>query len=370
MSVVEAMLELMFEELIGRVDAANARIGTTHLELLRLIADVDRCGAWEDEGARDVAHWLGMRYGISEWKARRWVVAAHALDGLPGLSRALADGTLGIDKVVELARFATPESEARLLAWAQKVSCGAVRRRGDLETKRTQEDAAEVERSRRLQWWYFDEGRRFGLEGELPAAQGALVAKALERAAELIRPMPGEVDVYGDARSADALVAICSARLAADPDPDRATVVIHANAEARAAAELEGDGVVHPASVERLLCNARVQTVVETDAGEVVSVGRVSRQPTAWMLRQIRHRDRECRFPGCGSRRFTEAHHIVWWRNGGRTDLENLVLICSFHHRLVHEYGWRLDGTATDLRWSRPDGTRYHTGPAPPALAV
>jgi hypothetical protein len=88
------------------------------------------------------------------------------------------------------------------------------------------------------------------------------------------------------------------------------------------------------------------------------------------MLRQIRHRDRECRFPGCGSRRFTEAHHIVWWRDGGRTNLENLVLICSFHHRLVHEYGWCLEGTATDLHWSRPDGTRYQAGPSPPAIAV
>lgn len=110
----------MFEELIRRTDAANARVGTAQLELLRLIADVDRCGAWEDDGARDVAHWLGMRYGISEWKARRWVVAAHALDGLRRLSRALADGTLGIDKVVELTRFATPENESRLIAWASK----------------------------------------------------------------------------------------------------------------------------------------------------------------------------------------------------------------------------------------------------------
>ena len=60
------------------------------------------------------------------------------------------------------------------------------------------------------------------------------------------------------------------------------------------------------------------------------------------MIRQVRYRDRECRFPGCGSRRFTEAHHIVWWRDGGRTDLDNLLLICSFHHRLVHEHGWSL----------------------------
>jgi hypothetical protein len=84
------------------------------------------------------------------------------------------------------------------------------------------------------------------------------------------------------------------------------------------------------------------------------------------MIRQVRHRDRECRFPGCGSRRFTEAHHIVWWRNGGRTDLDNLLLICSFHHRLVHEYGWRVRrDLAGEVSWHRRDGTKYHAGPSP-----
>ena len=355
----------MFEELIARADAAHARAGAAQLDLLRLIADVDRCGAWEDDGARDVAHWIGMRYGLSEWKARRWVVAAHALDALPCLSTALADGTLGIDKLVELTRFATPETERHLIVWATRVSCGAVRRRGDLETRRTLRDAADVERDRRLSWWWFDEGRRFGLEAELPAAHGAIVAKALERVAESVPAMPDEGDA--DARRADALVAVCSAEIADDPDPDRATVVVHASAAEGGPAEIEGGGVAHPAAVDRLLCNARVQTVHETEDGEVVSVGRMSRQPSAWMLRQIRYRDRECRFPGCGSRRFTEAHHIVWWRGGGRTDLDNLVLICSFHHRLVHELGWRLEGIATKLRWLRPDGTRYRAGPAPPA---
>ena len=65
-------------------------------------------------------------------------------------------------------------------------------------------------------------------------------------------------------------------------------------------------------------------------------------------MRQLKYRDRECTFPGCGARRFTQAHHIVWWERGGATDLDNLVLVCSFHHKLVHEYGWGLKrgGTA------------------------
>jgi len=66
-------------------------------------------------------------------------------------------------------------------------------------------------------------------------------------------------------------------------------------------------------------------------------------------------------------RRYTEAHHVRWWRRGGRTDLENLVLICSFHHKVVHEHGWSLSrNTEGTMSWFRPDGVRYRAGPGPP----
>jgi hypothetical protein len=147
-------------------------------------------------------------------------------------------------------------------------------------------------------------------------------------------------------------------------------VVVHARLDGleqdTGGCEIEGGPVIHPQSVRRLLCNARVQTVVEDREGNVLGIGRTSRHGPAWLLRVVRHRDRECRFPGCGARRFTEAHHLRWWRHGGRTDLDNLALICSFHHRLVHEHGWSVKREATgDLLWRRPDGTRYESGPSP-----
>ena len=59
-----------------------------------------------------------------------------------------------------------------------------------------------------------------------------------------------------------------------------------------------------------------------------------------------------------------QAHHIVWWERGGATDLDNLVLVCSFHHKLVHEYGWGLKrGGDGSVRWFHPDGTRYRAVP-------
>jgi Domain of unknown function (DUF222) len=246
------------------LDNANADVGRAQWRMLRLIADADRAEIWRDFGARDTAHWLAIRYGISEWKSRRWVAAAHALENVPLIAEALEQGQLGIDKVVELTRFATPKTEGRLVGWAMTVSVGAVRHRANLEAKASIRDVRETERSREVTWWYHDEGRRFGLEADLPAACGPVIANALEREAEKIAAMPGEEDeVYASARRADALVALCSARVASDPEPDRATVVVHARLDGlqrdTGGCEIEDGPVIHPQSVRRLLCNARVQ---------------------------------------------------------------------------------------------------------------
>jgi hypothetical protein len=290
---------------------------------------------------------------------------------LPKIAAAFASGRLSIDKIVELTRFATPETEGGLISWAEGASPGAIRERGDLAQRREAEETVSAEVARSVTWWLQDEGRQFGLQAWLPASQGAAVAKAIERVARTLPVIPGEEGFVGtDARRADALVALCSARIAEDPDPDRATVVVHASWEALMGeenAQIEGGGVIPAQTARRLACNARIQMVIEDSSGQVIHLGRMRREPPEWMLRQLKYRDTECRFPGCGSRRFTHAHHIVWWDRGGRTDLDNLVLICSFHHRLVHEYGWRLtretDGT---VRWLLPDGTRYRAGPGPP----
>lgn len=70
-------------ELIQGLDALHARISATQRKLFQLIGEAERLEAWRDSGARDLAHWLSMRYGISYWKARRWIAAARALEGLP-----------------------------------------------------------------------------------------------------------------------------------------------------------------------------------------------------------------------------------------------------------------------------------------------
>jgi hypothetical protein len=114
------------------------------------------------------------------------------------------------------------------------------------------EEVRGVEQSRFLSWWYFDDGKRFGLEADLPAAQGAVVARALDRLADALPVMPGEEQFSVGARRADALVALASMRVGEDPDPDRATVVVHAQLEGlvtgQGNAEIEGGPVIRPAT--------------------------------------------------------------------------------------------------------------------------
>src|SRR6478736_3849190 len=100
------------ERLIERIDRANETVCAAQLEFLQLVARVDSLELWRGDGSADMAHWLVVRYGISDWKTRRWIAASHSLDGLPRVAEAMVRGDPGIDKVVELTRFATPGTEA------------------------------------------------------------------------------------------------------------------------------------------------------------------------------------------------------------------------------------------------------------------
>jgi hypothetical protein len=364
------------EKLLGRTDGAWSAVGRAHRDLLELIAEVGRREAWRAEGANDLAHWVAMRYHLSAWKAHRWVHAAEALSSLPLVGAALGGGRLGIDQVAELTRFATPETERDLLGWAEARSAGAIAHRADLERRRERAELASVERERSVRWGYSHDGMRFELEAELPADQGALVASALDRLAERIPASPEEVDQPWplEARRADALVALCVGPVSADPSPSRASIVMHAQLETlvgplRTApnAEVERGPVLAPETLRRLACDAGLQVSLDDAHGTPLMLGRRSRTPSAAMVGALRRRDRTCRFPGCERVRYTDAHHVVWWSRGGGTDLANLVLLCGFHHRLVHEGGWRLQLEPDAIvRWFRPNGERYRAGPGPP----
>ncbi len=328
-------------EVVAHIDQLHAGISARQRDLLRNVACADRAGRWRDDGCRDMAQWLCGRLGISNWTARRWVSAAHALEQLPHISDALETGILSLDKVVELTRFATPESESRLIKWALRVSPAAIRRKADIANRPSLEETRDADDARFLRWWWFDDGRRMGLEGQFGAAQGAAITKALRRVAETLPELPTDTGLEPtgqdlvEQRCADALEHLCRAASATDADPEMATVVVHTTLGAcrrdEDCAVIEDGPVIHPEVARRLSCDARLQFVLHDRAGNALGIGRASRDVPRWLRRQLRHRDRDCcTFPGCEMRGYLQAHHIIHWEDGGLTDYYNLVLVCPF----------------------------------------
>ncbi|MBA2366022.1 MAG: DUF222 domain-containing protein [Actinobacteria bacterium] len=360
-------------ELIEGLHSLHFVLSVTHRKILTIVSELDERKLWRDEGCRDMAQWLSGQLGISAWIAARWVAASHAIPKLPLVSQALESGSLGLDKVVELCRFATSETEQELIAWARRVSVATVRHRADVFNRPQLEEVRTVDKARFLHWWWNQGGASLGLEGLLPAAEGVAVVKALERCAERLSESASEetssdklsAEGRREQRYADALWALSSQAIAEDPDGDRATVVVHTKLESTGlgSAEIEGGLGLHPDIAQRLSCDARLQFVVTDDQGNALGIGRASRNVPRWLHRQLLYRDHGCTFPGCGTKMFLKAHHIWHWELGGPTDYHNLVLVCTFHHKLVHEGGWSV---CLKGRWrsgSSPPGGATTRGP-------
>lgn len=361
----------------GRMDEAHVEIGRRERDRLTAILECDRHNLWRGQGCRDLAEFLAGRYGISKWKANRWIGAAYALEHLPQVSHALTNGVLNLDKVVELTRFATPATEGKLIRWAVGVNPGAIRRRADAEIRKSLERVQAAEAERHLTWWWHADGKGLEFEGRLPVAEGRVFISAIDRLAkDLPKPVPQEqaaVDDYTiDQRRADALARLASTTVAEDADPDRATVVVHAPhdvlAKGRGNGSVSDGPVIDASTVRRLACDGRLEVSLHDSNGKVVGIGRADREAPHWLRRQVLHRDsHRCTFPGCEMKRFLQLHHMHEWELGGPTDLDNLISVCTVHHKLVHEFGWSVTLSAEDMPiWFRPSGRRFELGPAPP----
>jgi hypothetical protein len=158
---------------------------------------------------------------------------------------------------------------------------------------------------------------------------------------------------------------------------DRFQIVVHVDGAALAAGSESGQAVLASSGVRvsaetsrRLACDAGRVTMVHDARGNVLDVGRRTRTVPPAIRRALDQRDRGCRFPACGLR-FCDAHHIAHWADGGATRLDNLLLLCRFHHRLVHEGGCRVElTTAGEVRFRLPDGRLLPAVPAPKRLSA
>ena len=135
----------------------------------------------------------------------------------------------------------------------------------------------------------------------------------------------------------DGLMAMAEESARGDkPHRPPAEVVVHIDANTMTGQLPDGSGV--PTEVcERLLCDAGIVPVLEDEHGRTLDVGRKSRSVPAALRRALQMRDKGCGFPGCDHKRWLDAHHIRHWARGGETSLSNTILLCTAHHRLLHD---------------------------------
>jgi hypothetical protein len=360
--------------LAGHINAANHRF-------LVLIAEFDRRKGWSDGATQSCAHWLNWKCGIGMGAARERMRVAHALDNLPKVSAAMAGGAISYSKVREITRVGHAGNEDYLLMIAAHGTASHVENL--VRAYRRCQEAEELSReqrqqqSRRVSFRYDDDGSLV-LTCRLPAEAGALVMKALDVAVDGLpvytdvpAGTPKEVVRYS-ARRADALARIAESFLAHDviesPGTDRQQIIVHVAAETLRTGAAGCCGIEHGPSVpaataRRLACDASVVALVEDENGEPLNVGRKTRMISAPLRRLLTARDKGCRFPGCSNARYIDMHHIQHWANGGETRPSNLVSLCRFHHRAVHEGGFEvrvLDDGA--LRFLKPDGLTMEVG--------
>lgn len=180
-------------------------------------------------------------------------------------------------------------------------------------------------------------------------------------------------------RHADALVAIAEDSLARERldgessshnTGDRYVVTVHVNEDTLSSGregrcELGAGPALAVETARRVACDAGIVRIEENGEGNTLNVGRKTRAIPPAMRRALSNRDKGCRFPGCTRTRFTDGHHIRHWADGGETCLDNLVLLCRHHHRLVHEgcFNVHVDG-AGQLRFTTPAGAVLPAAPS------
>jgi hypothetical protein len=296
--------------------------------------------------------------------AREKLRVGRRLGELPLVREAFAAGELSYSKARAVCRVARPETESTLLEMARYATTAQleeiVRTHRKVTGREELRDANDRHDGRFARWHWDDDGSLV-FHARLSPEDGAVVLAALEAgraAAEPSPPAPPAGTGPGDSaesplaetKSADALVAMAQLALAAPQDAtppvpeviivDRATL---SGASDEGRCHIDGGVALPPETCRRLACDATVVAMIEAANGTPLDVGRKRRTPPPRLRRALRRRDRGCRFPGCGRRRFLHAHHIVHWINGGETKLVNLILLCSHHHRLVHEGGYRIE---------------------------
>jgi 5-methylcytosine-specific restriction endonuclease McrA len=255
----------------------------------------------------------------------------------PDLRKALTEGEATFDRIEAVSRISED------VGLMEHLDVGAVRReagkRAEISAASELRTASDrflvIQPSLDESWWK--------LWGGLDGHSGAIVDKVLSESADRLPSLPDGSRGGSSWRKATALVDLC---ISDDPPPSQITVFVDAGqaapTNARAGVVLQAGPRIGADALESILCDAVAEITVRTEDGRFMEYGRRQRIVPPALKRAILDRDgNTCAGDGCDSQYRIEAHHIVPWSRGGRTDVENLISLCWFHHHVVvHERGF------------------------------
>jgi hypothetical protein len=357
----------------------------------------DKRMVWAGDGARSGAAWLARNTEVSRGRAAAELRVARRLRVMPHLSAASVDGSLGAEKVAAISHAIDNDKhgeltdlfanhEEKLVADAQHLSVDQTRNavhywRSCAADATAALDPEEQVEARELRFSPAFDGM-VDLVGRLDPPAARLIEARLEAEmersyrAERVTLRPGEEPRSAKRRRADALVDLLQMAPSSEVDEDqRPLPLLLVDVPLEALEHRTGkpatlpDGTALPyATLSRLCCEAGIASIITRGGHAVVDLGRTNYTPNRAQRRALVKRDRHCTFPGCDRPPAQcHAHHLWPWEKGGRTALWNLTLLCSFHHHLVHEGGFRyLPDAEGVLHVVRPDGTELQP---PPGLA-
>ena len=341
--------------------------------VLRVTAEAGRRDLADKAGAPNPRAWLRHHLRLSPSVARRQQLLSARLDtGCAATRDAMAAGRIDTEQaevitrvVADLPAELDPElvesAEARLLAEAAQYDAMLLTRFGERILEVVDPDGVEQRlgdqlRREELAWRRRDFSIGYALDGmvmlrgRLPAESADLLRAALD---PLSRPRAADATGpdhrHQGQRRADALVELASRQLKSGSLPENGGEKPHlvvrldyaSLRDALGAAHLDSGQPLSPSTVRRLACDATIIPAVLGSAGEPLDVGRGVRLIGGGLRRALVLRDRGCAFPGCDRPpAWCDGHHIRHWADGGPTSLDNSVLLCGHHHRLVHRGSW------------------------------
>jgi hypothetical protein len=367
------------ESLVDCLDTIHQVVQAVAVAQLHLVREIDRRGLPIAQHASSTAVWLRQHLRISIHAAKRLVDLAQAVDKRPALDQALATGAVNVEQAAivaaavrdlpaDLGTDLIDQAEAALITEANRSEPAILRRAGERVLAYVAPEIAEAadlaalermearaRQTRAFQLTRNGDGR-VRLTGWLDEDGAATVNAALD---PLCAPRHDDEEPRTPAqRRADALVEICELAMRTDELPENGgsrphvviTVPFDPLHQQLGVGTLDTGGWLSPEQVRRMACDAQLIPAVLGGEGQVLDLGRTRRLINGVLRRALETRDRGCAFPGCDRPpRWCHGHHVKAWVDGGPTTLDNSVLLCGYHHRLIHRGHWTVYVAADGL---------------------